>query len=150
MHWRATFFRISCVAMGLLGLVALNAIFGPSPAILADEGHLSRLLARITMRDGTVRSVTLAGVGCQAAICSRTAIKGRAGESEVRTWLDSLAAIRDTDENSALFVRKDGTSQRLSLVTDFRVLYLAHQFGRDRKVDLGRIRSVEFLDFRPR
>ena len=147
---RTTFFRISCMAMGLLGPVALSAILGPTWSIFANEGHATGLMARITMRDGTVGNVKLAGVGCALGICSRSVIKGRAGESEVKSWLDSLAAIRDTDEKSALFVGKDGTSQRLSLVKDFRVLYLANRLGGGRKVDLAQVRSVEFLDSRPR
>jgi hypothetical protein len=47
----------------------------------------------------------------------------RKGGSLARTRFDSLAAIRDTTASDALFVLKDGTSHRMSLVSDFRVLY---------------------------
>jgi hypothetical protein len=87
----------------------------------------------------------LEGVGCSASICSRTVIKSNAGsDSLVKTWLDSIAAIRDTTASDALFVLKDGTARRLSLVTDFRVLYLANRLGGTEKLDLAKVKSVEF------
>jgi hypothetical protein len=63
----------------------------------------------------------------------------------VSTWLDGLAAIKDTTGSDALFLFKDGTSQRMSLITDFRVLYLASRLGGTEKLDLEKVRSVEFL-----
>jgi hypothetical protein len=63
----------------------------------------------------------------------------------VRTWLDNLVAIRDTTERDALFVMRDRTSRRMSLLTDFRVLYLAKRLGGSEKLDLAKVQSVEFL-----
>ena len=86
------------------------------------------------------------GLGCSAAICSRVAIKGRAdGDSLVRFWLDGITAIRETTEQDALIVMKDGGARRVSLVTDFRVLYLANRSPIPEKLDLGKIKSLEFL-----
>ena len=86
------------------------------------------------------------GVGCAASICSRTVIKSKTDrEPLVKTWLDSIAAIRDTTASDALFVLKDGTARRLSFVTDFRVLYLANRLGGTEKLDLAKLKSVEFL-----
>ena len=105
----------------------------------------SGLMTRITMRDGATRTVELEGVGCAQSICSRTAIKANTeGGSLARTWFDSLAAIRDTTANDALFVLKDGTSHRMSLVNDFRVLYLATRLGGTERLDLAKVRAVEF------
>jgi hypothetical protein len=112
----------------------------------SGQGHASGLSARITLPDGTSRTVKLEGVGCPVGICSRVAIKGIApGDSTVSTWLDTIAAIKDTTESDALFVKKDGTAQRLSLVYDFRVLYLANRLGGNEKLDLTKIKSLEFL-----
>ena len=66
------------------------------------------------------------------------------GGSLARTWFDSLATIRDTTANDALFVLKDGTSHRMSLVNDFRVLYLATRLGGTERLDLAKVRAVEF------
>src|SRR5205807_1615652 len=100
----------------------------------------------ITLLDGATRTVQLEGVGCPVNICSRTLIKGKTeGNALIRTWLDSIAVIKNTTENDALFVLKSGTQKRMSLVTDFRVLYLANQLGGTQKVDLAKVRSVEFL-----
>lgn len=145
---RTTIFRTVCLAVGLLGPVAVSTISGSSPSAVADDGqgHSTGLLARVTMRDATVRTVKLDGVGCTKAICSRTAIKGIGGNaSEVREWFDSLSAIRDTNEREATFVSKDRTTRRISLLTDFRVLYLANRLGGEQKLDLARVKSVEFI-----
>jgi hypothetical protein len=139
--------KITALVIGLL----LTASYTATRASIDREqqsadGHLSGLTARITMRDGAIRTVRLEGVGCPINICSRTAIKAKAGaDREVYTWLDSLVAIRDTTDRDALFVSKDGTSKRMSLITDFRVLYLAKRLGGAEKLDLARIRSLELV-----
>lgn len=116
------------------------------PAFASAPGHLSGLTARITLPDGTIRMARIEGLGCSAAICSRVAIKGRAeGDSLVRFWLDGIAAIQDTTGQDALIVMKNGAAWRVSLVTDFRVLYLANQSPIPEKLDLGKIKSLEFL-----
>lgn len=137
--------RMGCIAIGLLAPVTftLSGANGP-PAV--EQGHLSGMTARVTQLDGVTRTVKLEGIGCSASMCSRTAIKGK-GEHDalVRAWLDSIAAIKDTTESDALFVMKDGTQRRISLVTDFRVLYLANPSGAAEKLDLAKVRSIEFL-----
>lgn len=136
---KMTAVRMSCMVTLLL-----------IPAALAlpesRQGHLSGLTARITLPDGTTRMARVEGLGCSAAICSRVAIKGKAeGDSLVSFWLDSIAAIRDTTERDAWIVMKNGTARRVSLVTDFRVLYLANRSATAEKLDLGKIKSLEFL-----
>ena len=141
---KTTSLRIICLAAALLSPVPF-ALRGAGEPSEDRQSHLSGLTARITMADGTSRMARLEGVGCSASICSRIAIKGKAeNESLVKTWLDSIAAIRDTTPKDALFVLKDGTARRLSLVTDFRVLYLANRLGGTEKLDLARVKSVEF------
>ena len=141
---KKTTLRFISLAVALLSPMTF-VVGGTSEPSEDRQGHLSGLTARITMADGTSRMARLEGVGCSASICSRTVIKSKAeNESLVKTWLDSIAAIRDTTATDALFVLKDGTARRLSLVTDFRVLYLASRLGGTEKLDLARIKSVEF------
>jgi hypothetical protein len=110
------------------------------------QEHSSGLTTRITLRDGTIRMAKLAGLGCSKSICSRVAIKGKAdGNSMVSLWLDRIAAIKDTTGNNVLLVMKNGTEQRMSLVTDFRVLYLTDRSRSSEKLDLAEIKSLEFL-----
>jgi len=109
------------------------------------QGHLSGLTARITLPDGTIRMAKVEGLGCSAAICSRVVIKGKADDDSLVTiWLDSIAAIRNTTERDAWIVMKNGAGRRVSLVTDFRVLYLANRSAIPEKLDLGKIKSLEF------
>jgi len=97
------------------------------------------------MFDGTVRTATFEGVGCSSSICSRVAIKGKANGTPVTTRLNSIAAIRDVNADSALLVLKDGTTRRLTLINDFRVIYLDNRSAGGEKLDLARTRSVEFI-----
>ncbi len=137
--------RIVCLGAALLAPAGIA--FQREILTTADAGgHAVQLTARIMLRNGTSRMARLQGVGCSAGICSRTAIRGKdRSETLVNTWLDSLAAICDTTGTEASFVFKDGTRRRLSLVTDFRVLFLQSPTGGTEKLDLGSIRSVEFL-----
>ena len=145
---KMTALRMGLIALGLLGPAAVSTVSGASSSAASEntQGHASGLMAKITTRDGNARTVKLEGVGCAKAICSRTAIKGQGADNlEVSAWLDSLAAIRETSGHDALFVSKDGTSRRLSLLTDFRVLYLANRLGGAQKLDLAQVESVEFV-----
>lgn len=140
--------RISCLAAGLFAAAALmtNASGAPPETTGVAAQHQAGSTARITMRDGRVRIVKLEGVGCPQAMCSRKAIKAAPqDESAVSLWFDGLGAIRNTTNRDAEFVSKDGTSQRLSLLANFRVLYLAGPLGLSEKLDLGQVQSVEFV-----
>ena len=144
-------FRIGSLAASLLAVVSFtNGSGGPAAAIDQDQQsgsrHLSGLMAKVTMRDGATRTVKLEGVGCARSICSRTAFNAKLQtDSRVRTWFDSLAAIKDITASDALFVLKDGTSRRMSLVNDFRVLYLANSLGGTDRLDLAKVNALEFL-----
>lgn len=141
---KTTTLRIVFLATALAGSVLHSASRATDLDQAFAKGHLSGLTARLTLRDGTVQTVKLQGVGCPQAICSRTAIHAKTGEGDVRAWLDGLAAIRDITARDALFVMKDGTSRRMSLLHDFRVLYLARQLEGSEKVDLAKLESAEF------
>ena len=117
-----------------------------APQPQSAEHHALGLMARVTLPDGTHRTVTLDGFGCSAAICSRVFIEARSNdESVVRMWIDTLSGVRDIWPDSALFVMKDGTQRRLSLITDFRVLYVNQGSTRTQKLDLSKIQSLEML-----
>jgi hypothetical protein len=111
------------------------------------EGHRSGLTARVTAADGTSRTIKLEGVGCTESMCSRVFIRSKSESgAPLQTWLDSVASIKNASENDALFAMRDGTERRLSFVPDFRVLYVSNPNGRTEKLDLAKIRSLEFLN----
>jgi len=136
--------RIGCVAMVLL-IPAFTSGGASLPSQV--EGHGSGIMAKVVSTDGTSRTVRLEGVGCTESMCSRVFIRSK-GESgaPLQTWLDSIASIKDTTASDALFVMKDGTERRLTLVSDFRVLYVSSRDGGAQKLDLAKILSLEFLD----
>jgi hypothetical protein len=125
-------------------MTTLRRIFIAGVLLLPSTSLWGRT-ARITMFDGTVRTATFEGVGCSSSICSRVAIKGKANGTPVTTRLNSIAAIRDVNADSALLVLKDGTTRRLTLINDFRVIYLDNRSAGGEKLDLARTRSVEFI-----
>ncbi len=136
--------RIGCVTMVLL-IPAFRSGAASLPSQV--EGHRSGLTARVTAADGTSRTIKLQGAGCTESMCSRVFIRSKsASGAPLQTWLDSVASIKDTSENNALFVMRDGTERRLSFAPDFRVLYVSNPNGRAEKLDLTKIRSLELLD----
>jgi hypothetical protein len=137
------------VRMGFVTMILLIPALKSGAAGLPShvEGHRSGLTARVTAADGTSRTIKLEGVGCTESMCSRVFIRSKSEtEAPLRTWLDSVASVKDTSENDALFVMRDGTERRLSFVPDFRVLYVSNPSGRAEKLDLAKIRSLEFLN----
>ena len=122
-------------------LICIAALF-LAPVAFGAGG----LTARITLPDGATRMVQLEGVGCSSAMCSRTLLKAKTTRDVLApTRLDAIASIKETTVDDALFVLKDGTRQRMSLVTDFRVLYVANPSGVSEKLDLSKVKSLEFL-----
>ena len=117
-----------------------------APSSEAKSGS-SPLVARMTLANGDARTVTLEGVGCSEAMCSRVVVRTRSeGDSGVtRTWLDTIAAIRDITPDAAVFVLKDGTARRLSVVHENQFLYFESQNGAEGKISLAGIKRVEFL-----
>ena len=134
---RTTRIRFSCLLFILLVPVTFT--------IKAASDPLK--IAKLTMSDGTNRTVRLDGVGCSVSICSRVLIKAKtANGSLVTIPLDTLFAIRDTTENSALFVLKNGSERRLSLLQDFRVLYIPNRTTGTERIDLAKIKSLEISE----
>jgi hypothetical protein len=128
-------------------VVSLGLILSLSFAMDAAEHHASARMARVTLPNGTYRTVTLDGFGCSAAICSKVFVEGRTSDgSAAKIWIDGLSAIRDITTNSAVFVMKDGTQQRLSLITDFRVLYLQEGSSKPQKLDLSKVQSLQMVE----
>ena len=114
--------------------------------LLMVTANAAQVTAKITLTDGQTRIARLEGVGCTAAICSRTAIHAKAkDESLVKTRFDALASIEDATPRDAVFVMKSGAVERRSLLTDFRVLHLANPSGGTEKLDLSKVKSVQFL-----
>jgi hypothetical protein len=129
-------------------LVGAMAIAGGHRLVPAEaRANSAPLVARMTLANGSSRTVSLEGVGCSEAMCSRVAVRSTADvDSRVtKTWLDTIAAIQDITPKDALFVMKNGTARRLAVVHDNRFLYFADQRGVEGKIDLAGIKSVEFL-----
>lgn len=132
---------LGVAAIGFLGTVGLTSAISPADA--SSQGHQSPAMVRVTFANGSVRTLKFNGVGCAVSMCSRVVVKSKVNRDswlQDSTWLDSVAAIQDTTPRDALFVFKDGTQRRLSVIPGNRFLYLANG-----KVELSKVESVEFL-----
>ena len=135
--------RIGCIAAALV-IPAFRSGGASLPSQV--DGHRSGVMAKVVSADGTTRTVKLEGIGCTESMCSRVFIRNKdENGASVQTWLDSIASITDATASGALFVMKNGTQRRLAFVTDFRVLYVSAPM---QKLDLTKVRSLEFLDAR--
>lgn len=142
---------ILAAALGVLGSFAFSAV---RPAE-RDNGHSSNLVAKITMPDGDTRTVIGQGVGCAVNMCSRVAVRSKEEvdirlatlglHKETRTWLDSIAAIKDITNSGAWFVLKDGSERRLSVVDGNRFFYFGDRYFSSGKIDVAKVRSIEFV-----
>jgi hypothetical protein len=134
--------------VALIGALCIGAAGAASiaPRSLNNlEGHHSSLQATLTMADGTVRAVTLAGVGCPQDMCSRVRAKDvKAGS----VWLDGLTSVWGISHTAgpvtATFKFKDGTERHTSIIAANRVLYVQRHFGLTEKLDLGSVRKIDF------
>ncbi|HEY6346363.1 MAG TPA: hypothetical protein VIY49_33150 [Bryobacteraceae bacterium] len=140
------------IAIGVL--VGGAATFSAARPVDAGLDHSSNLRAKITVPDGSSRSVTVQGVGCNVSLCSRVAVRSTEPSArlaalglhrDISTWLDSLAAIKDITKSDALFVFKDGSTRRLSIVDGNRFFYFANAHFGSGKIDVMKVRSIEFL-----
>jgi len=127
-----------------IGFAVVCGIGSASYAVGDMEGHNSSLRAKLTMADGSVRRVTLEGVGCPTGMCSRV----KAREINNVIWLDGLASIRNISHSagavSVTLGFKDGTERQAQVVVTNRVLYLGKIIGQTEKLDMG---SVDRIDF---
>ncbi len=135
--------RISILRMIILGAVLLSPAAFTTRLVSGEPAP--GLMAKITLLDGAIATMKFEGVGCTSSICSRTVLKSKTGDSAVSTRLDSIAAIKDVNGGDVLFILRDGKERRMSLLTDFRVLYLTNTKGASEKVDLTKVKMVEFL-----
>jgi hypothetical protein len=129
--------KLMLLVIGAMSLAAFHQSGAPPKPI--EPGALRT--ARLTSLNGTSRAISLDGVGCSVSMCSRVFIRGKAQDgSQEQILLDTIASIKDGN----LFTLKNGAERHLSLVPDFRVLYLTNPDGSTEKVDLARIKAIEF------
>ena len=129
-------------------MTILAAALSVAGGVDVSAGHSASLNARLTLLNGTTRTVALEGVGCPVSLCSRVVVKSTArGEPEpIETLLNTISAIKDITKDDALFVFKNGVERRLAVVPLNRVLYLETQSGIADKIELATVRSIEFLE----
>ena len=133
--------RLSMILATFALVMPLQTVHG---APSKNAGAMLRAV-RLELRDGSSKLVQLDGVGCNESICSRVAVTSRTvGNVMVnRTLFADISAVRDITGGSAVFVFKNGTTRRVSIIPDNRVLYVIDA-GHSQKIGLDDIRAVDF------
>jgi hypothetical protein len=137
------------VRIGVLTVVALaggSAFGGVRNVEPADfQGHRSSLRTTVTLTGGSVRTVTLRGVGCTVAMCSRVRVLDTNGES---VWLDGLRSVHDIsregDGVTAVFTFRNGSERHASIRAGNRVWYLRGHFWLAEQLDLANVSRIDF------
>jgi hypothetical protein len=141
---RMVFFGSRIAAIGVVCLIGTAGIARTNPH--DDPAHKSFLRAKITMADGSGRTVTVQGVGCPATMCSRVRARDVHAED---VWLDGIASVSEISRApegpvTARCKFKDGTERQTAIVATNRVLYIEGRFGRTERVDLASLTEIEF------
>jgi hypothetical protein len=136
----------------LMGMASIISAQPNRPKVEVKNGHVSPLMAKITYSSGATRNVmVLALSNVQGTETFTHSAKFRdEAESEVDVWLDSIAAIRKANDESAFIVLKSGNERRLrwwNFKDDYRVnvLVVANEDGGQEKINLARLEQVQFL-----
>jgi len=139
---KRTIVTVAVLALGLL-FVPLHIVGG---APIKESTAQAARLVRLRLKDGSSKIVRLDGVGCNESICSRVVVNSRTVGDVIanRTRFDDIAAIREICDDTALFVFKDGTKRRVSVVPDNRVLYVIASGGRPQNIGLRDVQAVDF------
>lgn len=161
--------RIELPTLALVGTLSCFplALIAQQPKVVEESGHLSPVLVKIVFLNDTSRTVMLRGVGVNAGSSFRThtlTVKTDGGASERRIWLDSIAAIQGTGTmrtrgSEFTVVLKDGKKIAAQFTGsncdgdidpnspdyDCRILYTHNEDDGDQKIDLQKVKSVEFL-----
>lgn len=134
---------ISVVSTAALLIVPLHVVSGAPGKESTAQGTC---LVRLGLHDGSSKVVRLDGVGCDEWIYYRVAVNSRAVGNVIinRTRFDTIAAIREIADDSAVFVLKDGTTRRVSVIPDNRVLYVSAADGRTQKIGMRQVQSIDF------
>jgi hypothetical protein len=137
--------RVLCISAGLAAILFAVSPHVVSGAASSDADQAPRPV-RVTLRDGSSKVVRLDGVGCDESICSRVAVVSRTVGNIImdRTRFETIAAVREIADNSAVFVLRDGRIRRVSVVPDNRVLYVIAADGRRQKIGLRELQSIDF------
>jgi hypothetical protein len=138
---KRTIVTSAVLALALLA-VPLHVVGGPARGSTAQAARL----VRVGLKDGSSKIVRFDGVGCNESICSRVAVNSRTVGDVIanRTRFDDIAAIQEICDDTALFVFKDGTKRRVSVVPDNRVLYVIGADGNTQKISLAGVLSIDF------
>ena len=137
-------FSHGSTAVIAIGIAVACGIGSASYTVGDLEGHSSSLRAKLTMADGSVKRVTLEGVGCPSGLCSRV----KARELDNVIWLDGLKSIKNISHTvgavAVTLAYKDGTERHAAVVVTNRILYVRRSLGQLEKLDMG---SVDRIDF---
>ncbi|MCC6392483.1 MAG: hypothetical protein IT167_17920 [Bryobacterales bacterium] len=153
-----------CLPFLICGLPLLGQ---QAPKVVEQSGHLSPVMVKVTFLNDASRNVMLRGFGIEANNSFGThqyVVRADGGASTRRIWTDSIAVIKGTGSmrtrNSEFtIVLKNGTEVPVQFTGmncageldqstpawDCRVMFTYNDDDGDQKIDLMKVKTVEFL-----
>ena len=145
--------RCNLLAIVLLVIIVLaNTALAQRPEVTFKEGHRSPLMAQISFRDGSQRTVMIIGAGFSVAnlFSPYTFDAIGSGDSEVRIWLDTVSSVDEITDKEVTFHMKNGEERRLKLKYDSSqlvdALYLSNNDGGSERIQVSKVKQVKFLN----
>ena len=160
--------KLTTLTLAVMLVCSSLGLLAQKLKVVEDNGHLSPLMIKVLFTNDTSRTVMLRGIGDGYTNEFRThtlGVRTDGGASERTIWLDSIATISGTStmrtrESEFTVVLKDGKKIAAQLTGmrckgeidpksdtfDCRVLYTHNDDDGDQKIDLQKVKSVEFLE----
>jgi hypothetical protein len=152
------------VLTGLLLCLPLSVI-AQQPKVEEKDGHLSPVMVKIVFLNDSSRTMMLRGIGTDAGnnfLTHQFGVQTDGGASKRTIWLDSIATIegtgtmrtrgseftvtlKDGKKISAIFAGHDCSTNMGAPEYDCRTLFTHNEDDGDQKIDLQKVKSVQFL-----
>jgi hypothetical protein len=132
----------SCLVIGGSLLHGLGA---EPPKVERLNNHVMPLLAEITFKDEKVGKAKVMVSGLLWGVYLSTHAWNLTGESDasVRVWLDTVAQIKDIDDQRLTVVFKDGTERQFQHRREGLRVY--HANDSTEKISVVKLRQIDFL-----
>ena len=129
----------------LASVVCTGVVLAQRPEVKTNQGHILPVMAQATFPNGAQRTVMI--VGCDACAAfgkgDTFAVHGENPEGvDEAIWIDTIAHIEDTTDESEVFVLKNGVRRRLKCPVNFKV---ANEDGGAMDLRVAKVKSIEFI-----
>lgn len=126
-------------------LLVFTAGSAQRPQVRNIEGHLSPLMAKVTLYSGATRDVLVIGRGSPNNIRDTHRFSGDSESGAVDIWFDTVVAIKNTGKDEVTLVLKNGNERILNMSNARNALAIVNSDDSTETIELSQVKKVEFL-----